>query len=262
MLERQKFWQLGGNYSAAILAVISGYEGKRGRDSIFPMIKSIAIILALLLSTAAAAFQDPLAVRKAVEEYLRIQTKGLPGRVSFTLTGLDPNNNLAPCAPLDVGQTPGSRAWGRTSVRVRCLQEGGWSVFIPVHIKVVANYLVAARPLAQGQLIAEGDIGMQSGDLSDLPSGTLTDAGQALGHTASMSIPAGRPLRGDMVRQAMVVQQGQNVKVISRGQGFEVANEGKALNNAAEGQIAQVRLGNGQIVSGIARSGGQVEVGF
>lgn len=220
------------------------------------------ILVALLISQAAAAYQEPAAVKKAVEEYLHIQTKGLPGRISYTVSGLDPNNNLPPCAAFEVSQPLGSRAWGRTSVKVRCAQDGGWSVFVPVHIKVVANYLVATRPLAQGQIIAEPDFGLQSGDLSDLPSGVLTDPRQAVGRTATMSVPAGRPLRSDMLRQAMVIQQGQNVKVVSRGPGFEVSNDGKALNNAAEGQIAQVRLNSGQIVSGVARAGGQVEVGY
>lgn len=226
------------------------------------MAKLIFVVLALLVAAASHARQDPGAVRKAVEDYLRVQTKGLPGQVSFTVTGLDPNNNLVPCAPLEVGQAPGARAWGRTNVRVRCLQEGGWSVFIPVHIKVVADYLITAKPLAPGQVITETDFALQAGDLSDLPSGTLTDAAQAVGRTVSMSIPAGRPLRSDMLKQAVVVQQGQSVKVYSRGAGFQVTNEGKALNNAAEGQIVQVRLGNGQMVSGIARTGGQVEVGY
>jgi flagella basal body P-ring formation protein FlgA len=34
------------------------------------------------------------------------------------------------------------------------------------------------------------------------------------------------------------------------------------MANATAGQVVQVRLGNGQIVSGIAESGGTVEVNF
>ena len=226
------------------------------------MKRILCTLLALLFSLTAAARQDPAAVKRAVEDYLRIQIKGLPGQASYSVGGLDPNNNLAPCAAFEVSQPPGSRAWGRTSVKVQCPQEGGWSVFVPVHIKVVAGYLIAARPLAPGQVITAADFVLQNGDLSDLPIGTLTDPQQAVGRAVSMLIPAGRPLRADMMRQVFVVQQGQSVKVVSTGPGFQVANDGKALNNAVEGQIAQVRLNNGQIVSGIARNGGQVEVSY
>lgn len=230
-----------------------------------PMCHAIRLFLlltALLPAFPAGAYQDPAPVKKAVEDYLRIQTKGLPGQVSFTVSSLDPNNQLAPCSSFEVSLPPGARVWGRTSLAVRCAQEGGWHAFVPVHVRIFAAYLVSARAVTQGQALAEADLSSQNGDLADLPSGVLTDPRQAIGRVAAMSIPAGRPLRGDMLRQPVVVQQGQSVKVVSKGAGFQVANEGRALNNAADGQVAQVRLQNGQIVSGIARSGGYVEVSY
>ena len=223
---------------------------------------ALVFVVAALVSAPLAARQDPAPVRKAVEDYLRVQTRGLPGQASYTIGNFDPNNNLMPCPALEVAQAPGARPWGRTSVTVRCAQQGGWSVFVPVHIRIVADFVVAARPLAQGQVIADSDLSRQNGDLSDLPSGVLTDERQAVGRTATMPIPAGRPMRADMLKQAAVVQQGQSVKVISQGPGFQVANEGRALNSAVEGQVVQVRLGNGQIISGIARGPGQVVVTY
>lgn len=222
---------------------------------------SFALALMLLLAAPAWARQDPAPVRQAIEDYLRIQTQGLPGEVSFSVGAFDPRNNLTPCAALAVSQAPGARLWGRTSVTVRCTQQGGWSVFVPVQVRVVADYLVLERALAQGQVVSEADLAWQKGDLAELPGGVLTDAQLAIGRSAAMPVQAGKPLRADMLRQALVVQQGQSVKVVSRGPGFEVANEGRALNGAAAGQVAQVRLANGQVVSGIAKSGGVVEVG-
>lgn len=227
-----------------------------------PSIRLALLLIACLLASPLKAHQDPASVRKAVEDYLRIQTKGLPGQVSFTITGLDPNNQLTPCSAFEVSRPPGARAWGRTNLAVRCTQEVGWNVFVPVHVRIVAAYLVTSRTLTQGQVVAEADLSSQNGDLTDLPAGILTDARQAIGRVAAMSIPAGRPLRSDMLRQPTVVQQGQSVKVVSKGVGFQVANEGRALNSAVDGQVAQVRLQNGQIVSGIARNGGYVEISY
>lgn len=222
-----------------------------------------AFVLALSCAAPARAHQEFDPVKKAVEDYLRIQTKGLPGQVSFSVGTIDPNNGLAPCSALQVALPPGARAWGRTTVTVRCAQPGGWSMFVPVQIRIVGDYLITSHPLATGQMVGDADIVRQKGDLADLPTGILTDPQQAIGRTATMSVPAGRPLRADMLRQAFVVQQGQNVKVVSKGPGFQVTNEGRAMNNAAEGQIVQVRIaGGGQLVSGVARVGGIVEVGF
>lgn len=226
------------------------------------MKKILGISLALWLTTA-AAFQDPVPVRKAVEDFLRIQTRGLPGKPSFTVGSLGPGNQLSPCTSgFEVSQPPGAHAWGRSHVMVRCYDEGGWKVNIPVHIRVVADYLVTARPLSQGQRVGEADIARQTGDLSELPAGILTEPGQAVGRTAAQSLPAGRPLRADMLRQPLVVIQGQSVKLVSGGPGFRVSSEGRALNNGIEGQGVQVRLGNGQVVSGTARQGGIVEVAY
>jgi flagella basal body P-ring formation protein FlgA len=221
-----------------------------------------AICLTLLITATALAYQEPAPVKKAIEDYLRIQTKGLPGRVSYTVGAIDANNGLPPCSAFDVTSAPGARAWGRTTVAVRCIQAAGWSIFVPVQIRVVADYLVTGRPIAQGQLLMEADVSVQTGDLTDLPTGVLTDVRQAIGRTATASVAAGRPLRSDMLRQAYIVQQGQSVKVVSAGPGFQVANEGRAMNNAAEGQVVQVRLANGQVLSGIARNAGIVEVSY
>jgi flagella basal body P-ring formation protein FlgA len=182
--------------------------------------------------------------------------------VSFTVGNLDPNNQLPPCNSFDVSLPPGARAWGRTHVGVRCLAPDNWSLFVAAQVRVIADYLVTAHPLAQSQTVVAGDLVRRRGDLADLPAGILTDEAQAIGRTASLSIVAGRPLRADMLRQPLLVRQNQAVRVVSRGPGFQVASEGKALNQGSEGEVIQVRLGNGQVVSGLARAGGIVEVGF
>ena len=90
----------------------------------------------------------------------------------------------------------------------------------------------------------------------------LLDPSQAIGRVAVMPIPAGKPLLTELLRQAPVIQAGQTVKVISRGPSFEVSSEGKALTAAADGKVVQVRLNTGQVVSGLARPGGIVEISF
>jgi flagellar basal body P-ring formation protein FlgA len=220
------------------------------------------LLLFVFPATDVLARQDPALVKSAIDTFLRVQSQGLPGEVTYTISSVDPNNHLVPCAALEVSMPAGAKAWGRTSVSVHCQEARGWTIFVPVHIRVVTDYLVTAMPLAQGQSITAGDVARQRGDLSDLPAGVLTDEREALGRTASMSVAAGRPLRADMLRQPVVIQQNQTVKVVSRGPGFQVTNEGRALTNGLDGQIVQVRLASGQVVSGVARTGGIVEIGF
>jgi flagella basal body P-ring formation protein FlgA len=65
-----------------------------------------------------------------------------------------------------------------------------------------------------------------------------------------------------MLRAQAAVMQNQNVKLVSSGRGFSVTADGRALNNAAEGQLVQVRIASGSVVSGTARAGAIVEVSY
>lgn len=238
---------------------------RMSQSRICPLRLILLAMLALfcLRPVAARAHQESPPVSKAVEEFLKIQTQGLPGQARFKVTPLDPRNNLAPCPAFMVELTPGARLWGRSSVRVRCQAEGGWMIHVPVQILVTGHYLVTARALTRGQAVTEADLSQLSGELTMLPDGILTEPDQAIGRSASLSIPAGRPLRGDMLQQAWVIQQGQTVQVVSSGAGFQVtAGDGRALGNATEGQIVQVRMANGRLISGLARGGATVEVGY
>lgn len=222
--------------------------------------KRLLFLLLLCLAPLVQARQEPADVKRAIEEFLHVQTRGLPGQASFTVGAIDPNNNLAPCPALEAFLSAGARPWGRINVGVRCLVEGGWSIYVPARVKVMGDYFVTARPLARGQAITPGDLARRKGDLAELPAGIVTEEAQAVGKSLNVSVQSGQLLRSDILRAPLVVQQGQSVRVVSKGRGFQVAAEGKALNSAAAGQVVQVRTGSGQIVSGIARTDGTVEV--
>ncbi len=225
-------------------------------------------VLALLAAlpgpaiTAAHAQQAAGAVEARVRDFLQAQAAGLPGEVRIQVSPLDPNNQLPACAALEPFLPAGTRAWGRISVGVRCDSPVTWTAYLQAQVSVVADYLVAARPLRAGQIVGPADLGQRRGDLTALPDNTLTDPTQASGHNTRIAIAAGAPLRGDMLRVPHAVRQGQTVPVVSAGPGFRVSSEGRAMNNAAPGESVRVRLANGQVVTGVAQAGGTVEVSF
>jgi flagella basal body P-ring formation protein FlgA len=219
-----------------------------------------ALFFLLGLSLPVHAQQSTLA--EALDQYLRTQTQGLPGKVHYRIGQLDSRTQLSPCSAFEPFLPAGSRLWGKATVGVRCLGPSNWTVYVPVQVTVTGTYLVTTRPMAAGQVIGAGDIVPRDGDLGTLPAGILTDPAQAIGKTIKNGISAGQPLRSDFVIAPWAVQQGQSVRLLSKGAGFSVSGEGKALNNAVDGQITQVRTGSGQTVSGIARPGGIVEVSY
>ena len=64
------------------------------------------------------------------------------------------------------------------------------------------------------------------------------------------------------MRNQQAIRSCQAVQLVSIGPGFRVSSEARAIGNANEGQIAQARTPSGQVVSGIAKMGGVLEVRF
>ena len=225
------------------------------------LLLGILAVVLLIAPVQPVLAADSAAIRRSVDEFLRAQIKGLPGTASYSIGTIDAERLAGVCEGFDVSMGTDARPWGKTQVLVRC-RGGTWSLWVPVQIRVVAEYLVAARPISAGQKLTDADVRGQLGELSDLPNGILMDKEQAIGHAAIASLAAGRPLRADMLRQPTVVQQGQSVRVVGTGSGFQVSNEGRALTSAVVGQVTQVRLNSGQILSGIVRADGTVEIKF
>ena len=228
-------------------------------------LKTIAFLLTCSLTPGVWAQdtsprQDHAALRTSIERFLQKETAGLPGKVSVEVGAIDPRLNLPGCIEPEVFLPGGSRVWGKTTVGARCTAPSAWRIYVSATVRVRGNYIAAAAPLAQGRKIEVDDIVIRNGELTTLPAGLVTSFEQAVGRSLVHSVPAGAPLRQDVLRTDRVVQQGQMVRLVSTGSGFRVSAEGRALNNAQEGQVAQARTSNGQVISGIAKSGGIVEV--
>jgi flagella basal body P-ring formation protein FlgA len=206
--------------------------------------------------------QNLAVVKSKIVEFLETQSIGYPGKVNVSAGAIDPNLRLTQCPDLQVFLPKGSRAWGKTSVGVRCDAPSAWVIYVQATVNVFAQYLVAAVPLSQGSVVTAQDILFERGDLAQLPAGVFTDASQAIGRTVNVSMVAGTVLRQEMLKVPLAVQRGQTVTIISKGQGFTVSAEGQAMANANEGQVVQVKVTSGQVITGVAKIGGQVEVGF
>jgi flagella basal body P-ring formation protein FlgA len=93
-----------------------------------------------------------------------------------------------------------------------------------------------------------------------LPTGTVSNINDEMGKVLKNSIGAGQALRENQIQAAFSIKQGQTVKVISKGPGFSVSAEGKAINNASPGQVVQVRMESGQVISATAKADGTIEI--
>lgn len=206
--------------------------------------------------------QDPAALRLLAEQFLLAQVATLPGQASVRVTAPDNRLQLARCDAPQAYLASGAKAFGKTSVGIRCSAPVAWNVYLPATVSVTAGYVASAAPLAQGQRIDAADLVMKQGDLATLPAGVLTDPAQAQGRTLLMPVAPGMPLSRSVLKSVPVVQAGQPVRLVAQGTGFSVSAEGRALTGGAEGDLVQARTAAGQLIGGIAQADGTLAVRY
>ncbi len=229
------------------------------------MIRSRFLLLCGCLAAVAAhggARQDPATLRQLAEQFLLAQAATLPGKVTVRVAPPDNRLQLAHCDAPQAYLASGARAFGKTSVGIRCSAPVAWNVFLPASVSVIADYVASAAPLAQGQRLDAADLVIRQGDLAALPAGVLTDPAQAQGRTLLMPVGPGMPLARANLKSVTVVQAGQPVRLVAQGTGFTVSAEGRALTGGAEGDLVQARTAGGQVVGGFAQADGTLTVRY
>jgi flagella basal body P-ring formation protein FlgA len=204
--------------------------------------------------------QSPFAddpARVAVEQFLLRQASGLPGKVSVQVA--PPSGGRAPeCVDPEPFLPPGAALYGRVNVGLRCGGDRPWTRYMQARVSVLTDYYVAARAMGPGEIITAADLEVRQGDLAALPRAVVTDPSQVDGSVSANRIAAGSPMRTDLIKKPIAVKSGQTINVTVEGDSFQLSSEGKVLTDAAIGNMVQVRLRNGQVVSGLVRSGDTV----
>lgn len=226
---------------------------------------SILLHLFLLGSSTvvfSAPSQDIHTVTQVAADFLTQKALELSDNVKVEVTPIDNRTPLAACDHMEAFFPPGGRIAGRTSVGIKCFSPTPWTIYTQANIAIITNYVAAIAHISSGQLISNDNITVIEGDLASLPRGVITDPNMALGRISTNSIRAGMPIRQELLKQQPIIQQGQTVRILSSGPGFEVTMDGIAITSASEGQIAKAKTANGQVVSGLARSGGIIEIQY
>lgn len=223
---------------------------------------NILLLAAILSGTVAAEeWQDTAALEKIAAAYVRGETSDLPGKVDVSIGNIDSRLHLAACPSPEAFTPTGTRLWGSATVGIRCVNPK-WSLSLPITVKVMAEAIVVLHPLARNRIVEAGDLTRREADLTQLPTGVLTDPAQAIGKLTTIGIPAGSFLKNQMLRAPFLVLQGQKVRLVAQGAGFNIIAEGKALSDGIAGQLVSVRTTSGKMVSGVVKSAGVVEVAF
>ena len=228
------------------------------------VMKNLLFIVCLFLhfsvasAADAVAMQDHAALRTAATRFVQQQTAGLPGKVVYEVGEIDQRTALQPCDSIEAFLPNGSRLIGRVAVGVRCNAANGWSIFIPVQVRITLDLLISARPLAMGTVLHEKDLVRQTMEMTQ--AGGMTDDRLVIGQVLRYSIASGTLLHESMLRPPYSVKQGQSVQLSVKGSGFNISGSGVALSNASEGDSVQIRTASNRVIGGIAGEAGTVRI--
>jgi flagella basal body P-ring formation protein FlgA len=204
--------------------------------------------------------QDLRLLVKQAESYLKMKF-GNNSDSKVQVQAPDDQLNLPECKKIEFF-TPSSNPGvnGNLRVSAKCFSPQAWTIYLNANVAQKKIYYVNKTRLESGHIIIASDLEAKKDFPENLPFGAVNDPQQIVGKAVINPIEAGSPMIGTGLKNENVINFGQTVKISVGGAGFRINAEGKAMNSAALGQNVQVKMASGQIVQGIARSGGLVEV--
>ena len=241
--------------------------------------RAAALLLSVFCLGAAAQAQTPPPSEKLLTEVGQWvqQTQQLDASL-FSFAPLDSRVQLQTCDRSLVMDTPFA---ARETVRVRCLGNPSWQLYLRVLLKpgvapglpaqntaapiakasspaattvvatrrvVVASQTLRAGSIASRELLREVDVPAQGVELQAVGSIKEVENSELV-----RDVQAGVPLRGYDVRRPVVVKQGQSVLLtVGQGNGFSITARVEAMQDGKIGD--QIRLKNpdsGRLLTGI-----------
>ena len=227
---------------------------------------AVALTIGLALLTTTAWAETPGALPAGLERRIvEVTRQGMAdvgdARVDVLPGQLDPRLRLAPCQQIEPYLPPGTLPSGRTRVGLRCLSGPvAWNVYLPVTVKVWRKAVVSTVALAAGAELAAADLKIAEVDVAGSTAPVFTETSRLLGRRLVQGVGAGSALRADNLRVRQWFAAGDKVTLVYRGEGFQASTDGQALNSGLEGQTVRVRVGSGQVITGLPTGDNQVEV--
>lgn len=216
----------------------------------------------LVAAFPAAATQSLEAVRATAVDWLQ-QHRTLPGaRMTAEAVPLDSRLQLADCAaPLEASLPGNRRLTARVSVTVRCPVPGGWTVRVPVQIRMFTNVLVTSRPLARGDGIGAADVHTEERDVAGLAYGYVAGLDQVEGRSLARPLSAGTVLTPGMLAGRQAVRTGDAVSMEASVEGVTIHADGVALGAGDAGSRIKVRnASSGKVLDAVVSGPGTVAV--
>ncbi len=217
-----------------------------------PLTPLLALLLVLTAAAptlaATPATTTAADVRQAVDRFLTgyrddflARNVGL-SRAEFSVAALDSRLALPGCtAPLAVTAQEPRQLQARFNTQVSCASGNGWSIYVPIDVAVFRPVVVAARPLARGEILTEADLIDSELDVTRLNGAYLTDIATAIGQEVRRPLAAQAVVSQQALQPPLLIRRGEAVSIRASGTAMAVHMNGVAMTDGRLGQSIRVR---------------------
>ena len=165
-------------------------------------------------------------------------------KIEIELTGLA-SDVIAPAGDIKISaELPyGIRKGGPTLVNMLVTCDGRLheKISLRYQVRVFADVLVAAKPIARLQVLSADNLIYQRMDTARLPSGYVTDSAKLSGLAVKRAITPGTIVTDSLVAKPVMIKRGSSVVIHARSGEIEITAAGQALQDGVEGQIIRVQ---------------------
>jgi flagella basal body P-ring formation protein FlgA len=168
----------------------------------------LGLVATLVTTPAAASPQDPAQVSSAIHQAL---AETAPANATITLGPVDGAKFMQSCQGALGVTLSGVEPYEQAAVHCPA---PGWTLYVTVTIAATQPVVVAARPIAAGQVFSPSDFTIAREPVS-LYAGrqVFYDSAALTGASAVMNLPAGAIVTGSDIAEPVAVTAGQTVSV-------------------------------------------------
>lgn len=220
----------------------------------------LAMMTAQAFAGTATSDETPAAMIRETAENKARELLTEPGITLGVNADLDSRTRLPSChQPLTVD--PFSRSNTTITLKVACVDQAGWHIYVPVRLTRKAVVVITAQSLPAGTVLTAQQLWRQERDLNSLPIGYSLDTQPLIGQILRRPLNMGQVVTLADVSAPTRVRRGETVTLVARSGAVEARSQGKALSDAAvDASIRVENLLSRRVMAGRVRADGAVDV--
>jgi len=240
----------------------------KGTPTSKALLRSMLLLAGWLLApalTQAEPGDTPRTVQMQVSQAMQTFLDGQRGgndQLTLRAGRLDPRLRLGVCdQALEINEgRPLNLNRGRQTVKVSCHGNSPWRIFVPVELTRRQQAVVAARPLATGDVLSLEDLDVATVDANRARRQYYTDPAELVGMVATQPLRSGQLVSAHNLGINAVVERGDIVSIQVGHGGFVVGSTGEAQGRAGVGQRVKVKnTGSGKVIETVVIDSRTVE---